>query len=412
MAYETILWTIILAFIATTLITLLALIKVIQIDRFYLRGLFTALVLEIVACGFLIFRHGFNDPALPSPELVYFEKAGNLHQSAARERASGNAQAAESDLRSIVRLRVENLPVQIPVVFKELGDLYFQRADWIGASHALAVYYEIDPGDFESSLQYGQALQHLKQYDESLPIFTRLSVENGSSTAVFYGLINVFRRKAAFDRFAKMPQLADGEFKKALDNAERVLSIVGPARTDEYAKAKETRANIHWEMGDKEVAAQQLAEVVSEVPSYTQAKQHLAALQLEMAIDRQDEAGISAARDAYSALYKNAVDDDRAFIGAGLAEATALSRGSSSDQRKVAKDAVLAAIATTPSDPYCSYAAALVFKASGDKERARKFILDAIKLERGRAINPFTFDYVRLAKYEGLETQWAAEGQQ
>ena len=51
-------WVIVLAFTVTFIVTILALCKKIEMKPSYLGMLFTKLVLEIVAAGFFIFKHG------------------------------------------------------------------------------------------------------------------------------------------------------------------------------------------------------------------------------------------------------------------------------------------------------------------------------------------------------------------
>ena len=83
--FQTVAWVIVIAFIATTVVTLLGVTKVIQFaDKKYLDKLFIAVVLEVVAVGFLIFRTGFDDIS------VYFQSVENLYKTASDRKAEKN----------------------------------------------------------------------------------------------------------------------------------------------------------------------------------------------------------------------------------------------------------------------------------------------------------------------------------
>lgn len=60
MAQAVLIWTCILVFIATSIITLLGIINKISIDKSYLNRLFIALILEVVTIGVLAFKDSFN----------------------------------------------------------------------------------------------------------------------------------------------------------------------------------------------------------------------------------------------------------------------------------------------------------------------------------------------------------------
>jgi len=66
---QVLVWTGVIVFIATSTITILALIGIGKTDRSYLDRLFSALILEIVASGVLAFRNSFK----PTPKTEFIK---------------------------------------------------------------------------------------------------------------------------------------------------------------------------------------------------------------------------------------------------------------------------------------------------------------------------------------------------
>ena len=112
----------------------------------------------------------------------------------------------------------------------------------------------------------------------------------------------------------------------------------------------------------------------------------------------------------YNNVYSKSLEDqDKIYIGSGIAEATALLDNPTKVEIDFAMKAVSLSIAkneTKLDDPYPFYAASILHKKSGNLKNAFKYINEAIRAETKRADNLFTFDYKRLVQYERLKTKW------
>ena len=64
---QVLVWTCVLIFIATSIITLLGILRKIEINPDYLNKLFAALILEIIAIGILAFKESFK----PAPVVEF-----------------------------------------------------------------------------------------------------------------------------------------------------------------------------------------------------------------------------------------------------------------------------------------------------------------------------------------------------
>jgi hypothetical protein len=79
MEQKVLIWTCIVVFISTSIITLLGLIKKVSIEKTYLNRLFVTLILEVVAIGVLAFKDSFSKPrqmdfvriTMPDPNYSY-----------------------------------------------------------------------------------------------------------------------------------------------------------------------------------------------------------------------------------------------------------------------------------------------------------------------------------------------------
>jgi hypothetical protein len=61
MALQTIVWTCVIVFVLTSLITLLGITNVLKIEKSYLNALFGALILEIVSISVIVFTNNMRD---------------------------------------------------------------------------------------------------------------------------------------------------------------------------------------------------------------------------------------------------------------------------------------------------------------------------------------------------------------
>lgn len=410
-------WTIVITFVVTTIITLLALVGVIQLaDSTYLGRLFTVLIIEVIAAGFFLFRWGMKPSNRPneSTESKYFERSNALYQSAIKEKNKGNTEEADRLLGEILRLSIDDLPFEIRNVFRERGELAFDKKLWLQATNAYGTYFEIAPDDFEVLVRYGRCLRETNRYSDAVEIYERAQRMSPNNYDVLNGLQNILRRMGGFFQEADRADAAEPYYEKARGYINSMLKIASAAKADKkrYANAVLARARLYWQWERYPEAIAAYKDIISEDPRFSLAKEDLAAVYLEYSEKKNNTDLIEESYKLYEQLL-NEVDtvEDRVFIGAGMAEAVAKLPDASSQQIERAEHVALGSLAhldTTQEDPYPFYAIAVLFMKKGEHEDAIRYLKDAIRHERHRASDPYRFDYVRLVKYEKLLQKWEA----
>ena len=79
---QVLVWTCVLIFIATSIITLLGILRKIEINPDYLNKLFAALILEIIAIGILAFKESFKPaPVVEFVKIISPKKGYSLQHS-------------------------------------------------------------------------------------------------------------------------------------------------------------------------------------------------------------------------------------------------------------------------------------------------------------------------------------------
>lgn len=414
MFFEIIGWTIIIAFTATTIITLLALTKVIELaDPSYLRKLFTALILEIVAIGFFVFKQGV------SPEQQYFRKADALYGDATKEYEAGNLEESDRLLGEILSLSVADLPFEIRQVFRKRGEISYDKKLWQQASQFYGMYYELEQDDLDALNGYGRSLRELQRYEEAGSVYERALQLSPNNYDALNGLQNVLRRRASFLLDADRRDSADELYERArgyITSMERIAE--SDKETDPETSFKKVRnahlgrAALYWSWRKYPEAIEYYRDIIRRNPEYYRAQEDLAALLVESGDIGGNQNDFSEGREIYRRL--NSMDSATTglsdiFVGSGFAEATALATDSTTQDIEDARTAALLSITKitkTQEDPYPYYAAALIYKRLNNGEQAEKYLNEAIRHERRRATDPYTFDYVRLIKYEKLLTTW------
>jgi tetratricopeptide (TPR) repeat protein len=399
-------WTIVLAFIATTTVTLLAIVGLVRVEEQYLNRLFAVLVIEVVAAGFFLFRQGLN------PEQRYFRQANELFQEAKAARAEGKAEEADQFLGRILRLSPEGLPFDVRHVFRERGEIASARSDWDASVRSHAVYLEIQPDDVEALVRYGRALRETGRYQVALQTYENAQRLEPSNYDVLNGLQNSTRRLGAFALDADRPDVADGYFQRTRTLINSMLTLAPSREKHEkrYLNALLARARLQWEWRRYPEAVAAYEQVQAEFPERADIREDLAAVLLELGEREGDQVRLSRSRDMYRELLRQREPTSSSvFIGAGFAEAAALAADTTRELLEEAERAVLLSIAELAKeleDPYPHYAAAVLAKRMGREDRAINYLRNAIRHERQRASDPFRFDYVRLVKYERLLQGW------
>lgn len=402
-------WFLAVAFMATTVVTLLGVTGVLKIKDVYLKRLFAALLLQLVACGFVVIRRGW------SPEQEYFRQAKSLFDEAVIARKAGEIDRADKLLGDIIRLSVAGLPFEVRQVFRERGTLMFEKRAWASAVRSLGVYNEIAPDDLAALLDYGRALRAISRNAEALQVYKRAAQLSPNNFEVLNGLQNLGRRMGAFYLAADRVDAADNEFEETRELIDRMLKLSGGKAQDfaRYQTALLARARLFWEWRRYQEAIIAFEAVLTEYPDSAPAQEDLAAAILEAGELQNDSAGLSQARDRYRQLFlKKPLSSDTVFIGAGFAEAAALAPDTPQEMLAEAEKAVLTALTQVQSakeDPYMHYAAAVLFDRMNRRDQAQTYLANAIRYERRRASDMFTSDTHRLVKYERLQERWRSE---
>ncbi|MGH6925886.1 MAG: hypothetical protein ACRED5_19345 [Propylenella sp.] len=407
--FEVVGWTIVLAFIATTIVTLLSLAGVIKLaNRKYLDRLFVVLVIEIVAAGFFIFRTGF------SPEQAYFREASALFEKAKLAEKEGKISEADVLFSKILQLPTDKLPFDIKAVFREQGHMAFKRKLWGRAAGAYSIYDEIGNDDIVVLVNYARSLRALNRYGDADAVYQRAERISPNNYDVLNGLQNVTRRLAAFYFEAGREDAAIPIFERARNYINSMISISEDGDKEQYQTALIARVRLNWQWeryAEAEAAARQL---IDKFPDYTTAREDLAAILLEYGQKGALPGKLSLAKREYQDLYRAlGKDSDDIFIGSGLAEAVAFATDATVDEFAEAENAVLLSIANAQKvedDPYAFYAAAVLFHRQGKFAQAVEYLKSAIAAERRRSTNPYTFDYIRLVEYEKTLLRWTEVG--
>lgn len=406
-AFEAMTWIIVAIFGTTAIITLLGMMKKISIKQSYLNKLFVALILEIVAAGFLIFQRGL------SPEQEYFRQAKALFEEARAARADKKFELAERKLGEILQLSVRNLPFEVRSVFKERGELWVERRNWPGAAQSLSVYYEIHPNDLDALIGYGRALREIGRYSTALSIYEAAQRLSPNQYDVLNGLQNINRRLGSFYVDADRVDVAEIHFNQARSQIAQMLSLID-GKNDQVRQhqAHLAAARLYWQWRRYDEAIASYDALLKQFPSFPQSSEDLAAILIEAGEAKNDQSLIVRARNLYLSLNENPpANSNPIFSGAGLAEASALAENTSNELLAKARTAVLQSLAHSElkEDPYAFYAAAVLFKRLKETEQAKKYLAEAIRHEKQRAKDLYQFDFVRLVKYEKLAERWANE---
>lgn len=406
--FEAISWVIVIAFVVVLIITIAGMIGLIPFKHEeHLKKLVVLLIFEIVGIAFLIYEEGKDKHA------QYLREAKSGYESAQSLAAKKHYDEALAQLSKVLRLNSDESVFHIRDVFLLRGNILFNREAYADSITPYAVYNEIVKDDAQALARYGRALRYVHRYEEAKQVYERALALAPNDYYILNGLQNCIRRQAGFFLEAERKDAATRYFREARQHIVSMLNLAETAsekRERKLLNAELALAKLNWQWERYGEAIALFEEIVQKYPNHSAAFEDLAAVYLEYGQISSNQSLIQKSVSLYEKTFESALSDqDKVYIGSGLAEAVAHLENPSEERVASAKRAVLLSIAknkTILDDPYPFYAAAVLSYKVGEKTAAINYIDEAIFAERKRAENPYTFDYVRLVKYEKLRQKW------
>lgn len=401
-------WIIVVAFAVILIVTLLGMIGVVKFKyKEHLNKLFILLVVEIVSMGFLIYAEG------KEKHSIYLRKAQESYEYSLKLKEAGKYDESLKVLSGILRIEDDETKFHIKNIFLQRADILYDRELLSDAITPYAVYNEIIHDDAQALSRYGRALRADHRYKDARVVYERALALEPNDYYILNGLQNCLRRQAGFLFDANRKDASDKYFQEA---RAYIFSMRNIAKTATVSKEKKilnaelalARLNWQWERYPEAIAL--FEEIISKYPKHSAAREDLAAIYLEYAQTEEKNGLVVKSLEIYKGVYSEVLEDqDKIYIGSGIAEATAYLDSPSNSDVEFAMNAVSLSIAkneTKLDDPYPFYAAAILHKKTGNLKNALKYINDAIRAETKRADDLFTFDYKRLVQYERLKIKW------
>ena len=396
---------------ALLIITILGMLGVLKFRyKEHLNKLFALLILEVVSIGFLIYRQGQDE------QNKYFREASALYQDALQKDEAGDHEKALETLKMALQIPQNDLPFSLTDLFNLRGKIYFNQDLWQQAATAYEIRIEITPNDDQALARLGQCYRQLNRYEEARQIYERARAINPHDYYILNGLQNCLRRLAGFYQEAERVDASDKLFQRARQHILDMISIAKASEKKKHRKilnAEIALARLNWQWKRYQEAIALLRDINKRNPKFSPVEEDLAAITLEFGQIQSNQTLIEESLAIYRRRYENPTDEaSLVYSGSGIAEATAFIESPSKEQVSFAENAVLLSIAkneTAEDDPYPFYAAAVLYMKKGNEQFALDYIQQAIRAERKRASNPYTFDYVRLLKYEVLQTKWKSQ---
>lgn len=412
-----ILWTCVGVFIATAVIAVLSLIGKLQIEARYKAALFTSLILEVVIVGIGIFS-GKIDPSHLTP--------GNTNETEAYYKLSQEMKVITDRVKH--RFDEGNFTAGLPelaLLFDQLGDklaptadafylkgrLAEHRGEWSDAATNYEIALQIKPTYLDAMIRAGSTRTKIKDYENAQVLFNsadqlaRDLADEPTTYRIANGRQNLERRYGAFLLEVGRKEAAQEHFVKALKIVQSMETMT-PQNKNPVGE-KSARYRIFWEWRRYEEAIAEVRALTKESKNVTYMEDLAAIL-----IEKSDSASILEARSILENLHSQG--QASGYAVASLAEASALIP-TSNDKRITLLEAISRAIVTeevnVEPDPYLYYAKAMLNRSLDRRAEATDALDEAIYRERSRLRNVFTFDAVRLAKYQGLKAQWSVDDQ-
>ena len=406
--FNVISWAITVGFILTLLVTLAGMVGWVKFKQAkHLDQLFKALVLEVVALAISIFTTGIT------AQSKYFNQVSELYSESKSARESGNIDLSLGKLSEILHVSDDALPFKLRSVFLDRADIAFERKLWPQAAESYSIYLELNPNDISSLSKAARSYRELHMYEKAQSLYEQAYKLDSQNWEVLNGLQNCLRRLGGFFSEADRVDVADKYYEQARTHIVAMVRISKGKNEKQYKASQLALARLEWQRERYAEAIAKYEEILGEFPSLRDAREDLAAVQLEYGERSNSEKLIELSRKTYQTLFSEASSpEDKVYPGAGLAEATSISKHAAQNDLQQAVTAVSLAIANNQfyrDDPYAMYSSARLYWRIGNKEEAVTRLKEAIRLENRRRSDPYTLDYVRLIKYERLLQAWAGK---
>lgn len=411
-----ILWTCVGVFVASAVIAILALLGRVKIGRRYQAALFTGLILEIVAVGVGVFSGKIDPVHLENKirnagETEAYQKLSQEMQTVTNRIQQnfneGHFDEGASDLAMLFDQTLGNKLAPTAEVFYLKGVLSERRLLWADAATNYEIALQIRPTYLDAMIRAGSAMTQIQEYEAAQVLYNsadqiaRNLADESTTYRIANGRQNLERRYGAFLLEVGRKEAADEHFQKALMIISSMEALTPPNK--DITKERNARYRTFWEWRRYDEATAEvraLAEESGEV-SY---QEDLAAILLE----KSDTLSL---QEALSILERlKAEGKASGFAIASLAEASGLVK-IANDQRadvlNLLSRTIVAERSAEP-DPYLYYAKAVLCRSMGRKDDATIALDEAINRERFRQRNVYTFDPVRLEKYQVLRAAWDA----
>lgn len=409
-ASEVISWIIIIAFAVLLTVTILGMIGVITFkQKSHLNKLFTVLILEVIAMAFLIFRKGQAEGQWDVIAQQKYEKALAYFEGQDYEKSLLSAD-------SVLYLKRDEGDFSLSKVFLLKGNIAFETQQWFEAIENYKTYLKIDPNNIDVMSNLGRSYRAVFKYKEAVEVYHRAVALKPSDYQIKSGYFNCLRRYAGFMADSQQNTYANQLFREAKILVLEMIEIarsqsIEPSENRKLLNALVAQSRLNWEWKRYDEAMSLMKQIAIDFPDFGPNLEDLAAIQLEIGQEQNDQGYIRGSLTLYKSLLEsNSMDEiSLIYIRSGIAEATALISHPSSEELDFALTGVNLAIAQSDKvddDPYAFYAKALVLHRMGKIVGARDYLAKAIMLEKKRSSNPYAFDFERLVKYELLLNSW------
>lgn len=407
-----ILWTCVGVFIATSIVTLLGLLGIVDLPKKYMNALFTALIIEVVAVGVGIFS-GTIDPtymvgrARDTGEREAYLKIQNEIMKITN-RVSKNIQneefdAATDDLRMIFYDILGNKISAVSDVFYLKGLIAERRELWATASSNYETALQIKPDNPDILVRAARTKIKLKDYEEAGALYdsAQIIARNLGNRYLEYSIANgrqnVERRFGAFLLEVGRLNTSDKHFQNAL-RIIRSMEAIRP-ETEDGTTEKVARYRVFWEWQKYDEALSEIKALMKSYSELTYIEDYTAIL-----IDTKSMENIKKAYQILTNLEKNQ------FVVASLAEVASVVESDLDIKNIILDELNQVIVADDPDnrDPYLYYVKAILLKSNNQNEKALNAISEAIRLERARSANLYIFDPIRFERYKDIKNAWEA----
>ena len=382
--FKIISWSIVIAFVVVLVITIAGMIGIVQFKHEeHLTKLVVLLIFEIVGLGFLIYKEGKEG------HVQYLRDARAGYDLAQSFVSKSRYDEALDQLSGILRLNRNESIFHIKDVFLLRGNILFNRQAYADSIIPYSVYNEIVNDDAQALARYGRALRHVHRYEEAKQVYEKALALAPNDYYVLNGLQNCIRRQAGFFLEAERREAATQYFEEARQHIVSMLNLAKTAsekREQKILNAELALARLNWQWERYGEAIALFEEIVQKNPNHSAGYEDLAAIYLEYGQEISDQSLVEKSVTLYKEVFDlSLTDQDRAYIGSGLAQAVAQLDNPDEELIVSAKNAVLLSIAKSENildDPVPFYAAAILFRKMGNETLAIKYINEAIFYEK------------------------------